>query len=98
VIGRVEAKWGLKGEKLPGRRLHVRAIVRDGSRAFVGSQSLRKLELEKRREVGVIVADPKVVRQMVSVFEDDWAATESGRKAAKKAEKAKDEDAMPAAS
>jgi hypothetical protein len=46
----------------------------------------------------VIVADPKVVRQMVSVFEDDWAATESGRKAAKKAEKAKDEDAMPAAS
>ena len=95
VIGKVEAKWGLKGEKLPGRRLHVRAIVRDGSRAFVGSQSLRKLELEKRREVGVIVEDAKVLRQMVSVFEEDWAGTESGRKAAKKA---KDEDAMPAAS
>ena len=37
--------------------LHVRAIIRDGSRAFIGSQSLRKLELEKRREVGVIVDD-----------------------------------------
>jgi len=83
VIGKVEAKWDLKGEKL-GRRLHVRAIIRDGSRAFVGSQSLRKLELEKRREVGVIVDDPKIVRQMTTVFEEDWAATEGGKKAAKK--------------
>jgi phosphatidylserine/phosphatidylglycerophosphate/cardiolipin synthase-like enzyme len=87
VIGKVEAKWDLKGEKL-GRRLHVRAIIRDGSRAFIGSQSLRKLELEKRREVGVIVDDPKVVRQMISVFEEDWATTESGKKAAKKELKA----------
>jgi cardiolipin synthase A/B len=85
VIGKVEAKWDLKGEKLGlGRRLHVRAIIRDGSRAFVGSQSLRKLELEKRREVGVIVDDSKVVRQMTTVFEEDWAATEGGKKAAKK--------------
>jgi cardiolipin synthase len=83
VIGKVEAKWDLKGEKL-GRRLHVRAIIRDGSRAFVGSQSLRKLELEKRREVGVIVDDPKVVRQMTTVFEEDWAATEGGKKTVKK--------------
>jgi phosphatidylserine/phosphatidylglycerophosphate/cardiolipin synthase-like enzyme len=83
VIGKVEAKWDLKGEKL-GRRLHVRAIIRDGSRACVGSQSLRKLELEKRREVGLIVDDPKVVRQMMTVFEEDWAATEGGKKAAKK--------------
>jgi phosphatidylserine/phosphatidylglycerophosphate/cardiolipin synthase-like enzyme len=83
VIGKVEAKWDLKGEKL-GRRLHVRAIIRDGSRAFVGSQSLRKLELEKRREVGLIVDDPKVVRQMTTIFEEDWAATEGGKKAAKK--------------
>lgn len=83
IIGKVEAKWELKGEKL-GRRIHVRAIIRDGSRAFIGSQSLRKLELEKRREVGVIVDDQTVVRQMISVFEEDWATTESGKKAAKK--------------
>jgi phosphatidylserine/phosphatidylglycerophosphate/cardiolipin synthase-like enzyme len=87
IIGKVEPKWELKGEK-PGRRVHVRAIIRDGSRAFVGSQSLRKLELEKRREVGVIVDDPQVVRQMVSVFEEDWATTEAGKKAAKKELKA----------
>jgi len=84
VIGRVEAKWSIKSEKFPGRRLHIRAIVRDGSRAFIGSQSLRRLELEKRREVGVIVVDPKVVNAMRTIFETDWAQTESGRKEAKK--------------
>ena len=84
VIGRVEAKWELKSEKFPGKRLHIRAIVRDGSRGFIGSQSLRRLELEKRREVGVILDDPKVVNQMKAIFETDWAQTESGRKEAKK--------------
>jgi phosphatidylserine/phosphatidylglycerophosphate/cardiolipin synthase-like enzyme len=91
VIGKVEAKWELKGAKL-GRRLHVRAIIRDGSRAFLGSQSLRKLELDKRREVGVIVDDAKVVRQMANIFEEDWAQTDVGKKAAKKADKEEKED------
>jgi phosphatidylserine/phosphatidylglycerophosphate/cardiolipin synthase-like enzyme len=84
VIGKVEAKWHLDWERYPGKRLHVRAIVRDGQRAFVGSQSLRKLELEKRREVGVIVTDRKVVEGIMSVFARDWAATKKGRKEVKK--------------
>ena len=66
---------GLTAEKFPGRRLHVRAIVRDRHDAFLGSQGLRKLELDGRREVGVIVKDPKVVRRMAEVFESDWALT-----------------------
>jgi len=66
---------GLIAEKLPGMRLHVRAIIRDGNQAFVGSQSLRKLELDGRREVGVIVRDRKVVGRMMKVFEDDWSRT-----------------------
>ncbi len=88
VIGKVEAKWDVKSEKYPGKRLHIRAIVRDGRRAFIGSQSLRRLELEKRREVGVIVTDEDVVRQMQAIFEDDWAKTASGRKRLKKEKKA----------
>ena len=80
ILGRVEAKWNVKSEKFPGKRLHVRAIIRDGKRGFVGSQSLRRLELEKRREVGVIVTDVSVVEQMQDIFEKDWAQTESGRK------------------
>jgi phosphatidylserine/phosphatidylglycerophosphate/cardiolipin synthase-like enzyme len=85
IIGKVEAKWKLKARKFAGKRLHVRAIVRDGRQAFVGSQSLRKLELEKRREVGVIVEDAKVVKQLRAVFEQDWAAAAGRKKEAKSA-------------
>ncbi|MGE3955603.1 MAG: phospholipase D-like domain-containing protein [Vicinamibacterales bacterium] len=85
ILGKVEAKWKLGNwEKYPGKRLHVRAIVRDGQRAFVGSQSLRKLELDKRREVGVIVTERPVVEQIMAVFARDWAQTPSGRKAARR--------------
>jgi len=81
IIGKLGgAKSTLAVEKYPGRRLHVRAIVRDGNKAFLGSQSLRKLELDKRREVGLIIDDLAVVRGMQQVFEADWALTPSGRK------------------
>jgi cardiolipin synthase len=89
IIGRLAAKKApLVAQKYPGQRLHVRAIVRDGRHAFVGSQSLRKIELEKRREVGIIASDPGVVKQIHGIFEQDWALTDVGKKAARKAEKA----------
>lgn len=92
IIGKVEAKWGIKHERYPGKRLHIRAIIRDGTRAFIGSQSLRRLELEKRREIGVIITDQSVIDQMKKVFADDWALTDSGRKQAKKAKKEKKDE------
>ena len=54
VIGHV-AKAGatITWAPLNGRRLHARAMVADGRRAFIGSQSLKGLELDKRREVGL---------------------------------------------
>ncbi|HWF83538.1 MAG TPA: phospholipase D-like domain-containing protein [Vicinamibacterales bacterium] len=98
IIGTVDAKGVLHCEKYQGKRLHVRAIIRDGKFAFVGSQSLRRLELENRREVGIIVNDERVVREMQQVFERDWAETESGKKNAKKAEKADKKEEVAAAS
>ena len=83
VLGRMGKRGGnLKVQKFPARRLHVRAIVRDGMRAFIGSQSLRKVELDARREVGVIVRDPKVTRRIAAVFETDWALTDLAKKQA----------------
>jgi phosphatidylserine/phosphatidylglycerophosphate/cardiolipin synthase-like enzyme len=58
----------------------VRAIVRDGREAFVGSQSLRKLELDKRREVGILVKHASVVSELARFFEEDWALTDSGKR------------------
>ena len=88
IIGKVEAKWKIPCEKFPGRRLHIRSIMRDSRRAFVGSQSLRRLELEKRREIGIITNDRRVVKQMIAVFEKDWGETDSGKRDAKKEKKA----------
>ena len=97
IIGAVEAKWNISGEPFPGKRLHVRAMVCDGKRAFIGSQSLRRLELENRREVGVIVTDEIVVGQLKQFFELDWSKTEAGRREAKKAAKAEKKDEKLAA-
>ena len=63
---------GIEVRPLEARRLHVRAIVRDGTRAFVGSQSLRKEELGSRREVGLLVNNPVVTRKLLQIFELDW--------------------------
>ena len=78
ILGRLEKKWadaGFDARDFPGRRMHVRAIVRDGRRAFVGSQSLRKLELDERREVGVIIRDAAIVRKLDRAFRADWRLT-----------------------
>jgi len=73
---------GIEARKLPALRLHVRAIIRDGCAAFVGSQSLRKLELDGRREVGVIVTDSGIAKKMRAVFDADWARTPKARQPA----------------
>jgi len=88
VIGKVGKRGGtIRVQKMPGLRLHVRAMIRDGDTAFVGSQSLRALELDARREVGLIFKDPRVVKRLQEVFDEDWAKTELGRKEQKQFEK-----------
>jgi len=75
IIGKAAKGCPVPAQKYPGKRLHVRAIFRDGRQAFVGSQSLRAQELDKRREVGVLISNARVVRDMLDVFERDWSQT-----------------------
>ena len=77
ILGALEKKWQdpvFKVKPLRGMRLHVRAIVRDRKAAFVGSQSLRKLELDKRREVGMITKDRRAAARIAAIFDADWKA------------------------
>jgi cardiolipin synthase len=67
----------LEVEKYDGRRLHVRAIIRDGAHAFVGSQSLGKMAFDRRREIGLIVEDPAIARRLRAIFERDWKRARS---------------------
>ncbi|CAN5837643.1 hypothetical protein BH18ACI5_BH18ACI5_13680 [soil metagenome] len=83
VLGKVEKNLeGIERRKLARYRLHVRAIIRDGAAVFVGSQSLRKLELDGRREVGLIIINTKIAKKMMAVFDADWEASAQGKVAA----------------
>jgi phosphatidylserine/phosphatidylglycerophosphate/cardiolipin synthase-like enzyme len=74
ILGHLEKKG--RGKRLKARnlyrRLHVRAMMRDGRRAFIGSQSMRRLELDERREVGILVRDVTMVKRLERIFASDW--------------------------
>jgi cardiolipin synthase len=85
IIGRVVKP---SDEFDPGRlmrmRFHTRTILRDRREAFLGSQSLREPELDKRRELGMIVRDHDIVHSLVKVFESDWAGLEPAHEGTRK--------------
>lgn len=75
ILGHVSRSKNLTARSLRRMRLHTRVIIRDSKQAFLGSQSLRKVELDARREIGIIVSNPKAVSSLATMFEDDWKAS-----------------------
>src|SRR5687768_12522337 len=99
IIGKVGKRGvGLTWEKMPGMRQHVHAMLRDRQELFLGRMSLSALELDKRREVGVIVKERAAGRQFRELFEKDWAKTDTGKKAEKTKEKESEKADVAAAS
>ena len=73
VIGEMQKRIkGVKVRKMPAIRLHTQAIIRDRRDVFFGSQSLRKVELDERREVGLITNHLEAVQSFFIIFEMDW--------------------------
>jgi len=109
VIGRLTHKSSkITSKKLGQIRLHTRTIIRDGLHAFIGSQSLREVELGSRREVGIIFRDAKIVTRLSKTFMEDWAVerslevvegkeTEPAAKVAKRVAKAVTKEMPPVA-
>jgi phosphatidylserine/phosphatidylglycerophosphate/cardiolipin synthase-like enzyme len=91
IIGKASKRLGLKASKLTKMRLHTRTIIKDASQAFIGSQSLREAELDSRREVGLIIREKKIVKQLIECFESDWSSTDEATDPAMK----KDEPEVP---
>jgi cardiolipin synthase len=74
VIGKViPAVAGILTAKPTRLRLHVRAIVCDRKAVFVGSQSLRRPQIDGRREIGIISPHSKVASAVARVFDQDWS-------------------------
>lgn len=72
IIGKIARRSPQISIRKPQMRLHARVIVRDRKQAFLGSQSMRELELDSRREIGAIFRDEKSLKRLIGVFEDDW--------------------------
>jgi len=88
VLGWVGARGaGLEARELDPLRLHTRTVLCDGATVFVGSQSLRELELNARREIGVILRDRNLAQALTKVFEADWKAARPWAQAPSKAVK-----------
>ncbi|MGH9401917.1 MAG: phospholipase D-like domain-containing protein [Terriglobia bacterium] len=96
IIGRLTRKAvKLDVRRLARLRLHTRTIIRDRSAVFLGSQSLRALELDNRREVGIIFRDARVVSNLIKTFEADWESSLTGEPPAE--ETGAIQEAIPAA-
>jgi phosphatidylserine/phosphatidylglycerophosphate/cardiolipin synthase-like enzyme len=59
-------------KKLARYKLHAKCVVVDSRYFFVGSQNLREVSLDRRREVGLIVEDDAMARKIERVFDEDW--------------------------
>jgi phosphatidylserine/phosphatidylglycerophosphate/cardiolipin synthase-like enzyme len=66
-------------------KLHAKCIVIDSTYFFVGSQNLRKVSLDDRRELGIIVEDTALARRIERVFDEDWIGATEIRGAANEA-------------
>jgi phosphatidylserine/phosphatidylglycerophosphate/cardiolipin synthase-like enzyme len=73
IVGRSGRE--LRAAKIPELRVHVRAILRDDRELFIGSQGLRTIELDRRRELGLVLRDRATIKRFRDVFEADWEAS-----------------------
>ena len=42
--------------------IHAQIIIADNARAFVGSQNISTVSLDSNRELGILLADPRVIQ------------------------------------
>ncbi len=64
---------GIEARYLDAPSVHVKAIVVDGKRAYLGSENLSYTSLSKNREVGLIVDETENLALMQSTFAADFA-------------------------
>ncbi|MYM82413.1 DUF1669 domain-containing protein [Duganella sp. FT50W] len=61
--------------KLTGNGIiHAKYLVVDGKTAFIGSQNFDWRSFEHIHETGLRITDPKVVGQVLAIFNQDWRA------------------------
>ena len=52
--------------------VHAKLILSDEKKAYIGSVNLTTQSMDENREVGIIVAQPDIIGQLVQDYESDW--------------------------
>ncbi len=65
---------GIPANELTKFYLHAKAMVAD-DHAFIGSQNFSSGGMQNNRELGEIVRNPTMVKQLTTMFQDDFAST-----------------------
>ncbi|MGH7789149.1 MAG: phospholipase D-like domain-containing protein [Candidatus Binatia bacterium] len=69
---RVLDRFGVKVRRQKHLKLHAKLLIADGVRAQVGSMNIDRSAFDLRRELGVVVDETHVIKDLRKLFEHDW--------------------------
>ena len=67
-------KGGVNVRLLNKPYIHAKLMIADRSRAFVGSENFSPTSMDRNRELGILVNDPKILQTLSTTFDKDWIA------------------------
>jgi cardiolipin synthase A/B len=66
---------GIKIHVLKHPKLHAKLMLRDGKAALIGSMNIHRRAFDERRELGIVLTDPDLVKKLYETFDKDWNDT-----------------------
>jgi phosphatidylserine/phosphatidylglycerophosphate/cardiolipin synthase-like enzyme len=54
-------------------RVHAKLMIVDDQTVFLGSENVQDSERARRRELGIMFADPEIEARLASTFDRDWS-------------------------
>ena len=69
---RLLEKLGVKVRRQKHLKLHAKLLIVDGKRAQVGSMNIDRSAFDLRRELGVLIDEPHIIKGLAKIFDHDW--------------------------
>ena len=76
-------------------KLHAKLLIADNERAITGSMNLCRTAFDQRRELGIEITRPDIVRTLSATFSHDWEHSKHYLAPDPLDEAAHDEDDIP---
>lgn len=65
-------RGGIKIRFLKFPYIHATMMVADNQRGFIGSQNFSPSSLDRARDLGILITDPRIVEGLAATFLTDW--------------------------